>query len=210
MKYHWDHYHQMLWLHQQGKDPGLPNWSPTWRIADFDRGHLRCAMDLSTQLRQAQELLDSMIDLCAKAGIEALEWQDQDFPVNQAYNYTESQEQKLIDQAPRSSIERWRHETADHESLLQGQRSVIESHHNPRMYPGEHVIEWPSDVDLEIGRDVQAFDSASCVADENFVFDYRSRRIKQTQPIAPPSWTWRGTEQRLETDNSKVLHSHYL
>ncbi|KAK3711434.1 hypothetical protein LTR37_009613 [Vermiconidia calcicola] len=209
MENHRTNYRWMLNTHRRGRDPGIPGWTLQWTDEDFDREYLRHAMGLSTEVRTAQNFVDDIVALCAEFGIEALPWQDQDFPDVESPHYPLSWEQEAIDEAPREAIQRWADGLPENEKELGGSRGVFDPDHNPARYAGDHIIEWPPDMDIAVDRDVEPWDSFSCHAINIHETTHRFHRMAALQLSEPPSWTWsEDTHHRPESNNLRLLQSH--
>ncbi|KAK3717398.1 hypothetical protein LTR37_005787 [Vermiconidia calcicola] len=209
METHRSNYRRTFNEHKRGNDPGIPNWSRLWTDGDFDREQLRHAMDLAGQVRKAQHFLDIIVNTCGEFGIEALSWQDQDFPAVESPHYPLSWEQEAIDEAPREAIQRWADGLPENEKELGGSRGVFDPDHNPARYAGDHIIEWPADMDIAVDRDVEPWDSFSCHAINFHETTHRIHRMAALQLPEPPSWTWsEGAHHRDESNNLRLLQSH--
>jgi hypothetical protein len=81
----------------------------------------------------------------------------------------------MVNAAPRERILNWIDDMPEDPAILARPRPSITSVDNPGLYPDPHCVEYPDDMDLAIGRDVEA-------AESNSVFDeFRGVRTKEAK-----------------------------
>lgn len=204
----WQAWHDSYWnhvdQHQAGVDPGFLDgeWDPEWSRAEFDVRHLKHAMRLSSVASVWEEMLYKALDLAATRGVEPFPWQVSWFP-DVPTGYSISREGRMISSAPRIAINRWRSALpAEVASTLP--RPDLES---GRVEPGDagyHPVEYPDDMDTSVDRDVEVWDSTTHIA-----MPEERRLIRQHEVATPPVFSY-VRKWNVESDNTKVLTSHWL
>lgn len=180
----WRDKYRHLWLqHQFGIDPGFgPSWDPAWIRKQFVIQHLAQARRLTTRALKREQLLCTALELGKLVDLEPLPWQDSYFP-SDPYYYAESQENALVESAPRDVIRDWLRRLPD----------------APTDFAGHATVEYPNNMDYSVTKDIEPWESESCVPEK-----YTKQRIRKTQPAEPPSFT-----QPLERVEQRKYDSGY-
>jgi hypothetical protein len=152
-------------LHESGEDPGLPGWTPAWNAEDFDREHLRQSMLMSGNVVEAENLVWRMWDVCARLGIDPSEHQVSRFRRDD-WSESMSMEGARIASAPRETIGLWLDGLPQDRRALAAATAARDSRFSSSPYPEEHLVEYPDDMDLTCGPDLDPCDSFSATNDE--------------------------------------------
>lgn len=205
-------------LHLQRQDPGLPNWNPEWSTEEFDLRHLGEAMRLTRRLRLIDERLIRRMRQYSMNGIRPLPLQRSHFPhPNTAYAVSWENEQ--IREAPTDAISDWMKDMPREAELSGPVRS--QHHEEATVYPAEHPIEYPDDMDLSVGPNIEPGDSASNIGDpriqDRIMAPGQTAILQLERPpyplnaelAKPVRWTLEAEARpQLDISDPKVLRSH--
>ena len=208
-------YDKQLEGHRQGKDPGIPGWEPSWSKEAFDLAHLIHAMKLTRALIDAQEVLDEIVAVYGQQDMTAAEWQDQDFPRKGSRDIPEAEVRVLLaSTTPREAVQDWLNNIPSRQTEFIGSDKVEERPHGADSGIGMYTVEYLDHLQMSMdwSRDIETFDSKSCLIRGDIAEDKRAIRIKQVQERQhqiPPSWTWnQDFSDCIAPDHSKLLMSH--
>jgi hypothetical protein len=162
---HRDQYDEMWHTHERGFDPGLSDWDPEWSRETFDLEHLRKMLQLTKTIREGEDGLQWLYGKCVVLGVEPSKEQISCFP-RAEWSESRSMDAPRIASAPREHIHNWLDNLPPDMTALalpwSRPTSVFDqSRHG--LYPEEHFVEYPDDMDLTCGPDLNPGDSASLV-----------------------------------------------
>ncbi|OQO03856.1 hypothetical protein B0A48_10497 [Cryoendolithus antarcticus] len=110
--------------HEAGNDPGIPGWDPTWPREIFDREHLREGIRLTREAKRLHELWRARPEEAQERGLGPFAaFQGEMFP-HVAEGYTVSEENGMIEAAPRNGILAWMQNTPPENRQSQANRHV--------------------------------------------------------------------------------------
>ncbi|KAK5123473.1 hypothetical protein LTR85_002511 [Meristemomyces frigidus] len=192
-------YRRMRDRHFAGEDPGFPGWLAAWTREDFDREHVREWMRLSEAISEVYKIMQRMMEIATRAGIEPLEWQETGFWQPGSMHYASSVEQAMIDAAPEEEVLTWDDGLAQNAGGLAGAVALRDA----RMASG-YPVDWPHDEQVyQPAPELVPRDSASCVA-----LEYEQERNDRYAGPRPQGWTLGAGMGRPEAKAGQHKLSH--
>jgi len=97
----------VLFQHKRREGPDVEGWIHDCSREEFEGQFLRKGARLAHEIDTLEEIIYTLFELCADAGIEPLDRQDLGSPRDDVHGYTISHENALIRSTPRQRILQW-------------------------------------------------------------------------------------------------------